>query len=214
MTPSPFITIWMHPRATVRRIITEHPGLHVMWLAGLAGLTEALSTAEGRPFPVVLVFAGVFGVLGGLFCLWLSSHVICWTGTWLGGLGRRESIETALAWATIPRMAAFALWLLGWLLWGADGSGDAAMAGPTVQPRPWILLTGLGLADLGLRAWSVVLLCHMIAEVQGFRSAWRGLGNLCLAGAVIIVPLLLMTLTALWWVFAWIEWPAWPPPRP
>jgi hypothetical protein len=34
-----------------------------------------------------------------------------------------------------------------------------------------------------------VLLCNTIAEVQGYRSAWQGLGNIILAGAVLILPL-------------------------
>ena len=38
--------------------------------------------------------------------------------------------------------------------------------------------------------WGFVLLCNAIAEVQGFYSAWRGLGNLLLSVAVIVVPLM------------------------
>lgn len=49
----------------------------------------------------------------------------------------------------------------------------------------------LMLAEVVLGVWSVVLVCHTVAEVQGFRSAWRGLGNICLAIAVVVLPLLL-----------------------
>jgi hypothetical protein len=53
------------------------------------------------------------------------------------------------------------------------------------------------LAEIVLTVWSIVLLCHTIAEVQGFPSAWRGFGNVCLAGAVIVLPLLVLMVVAL-----------------
>jgi hypothetical protein len=59
------------------------------------------------------------------------------------------------------------------------------------QPALGIPLIALSLLEVVLGVWTFVLLCHTIAEVQGFRSAWRGLGNVVLAGAVIVVPLLL-----------------------
>jgi hypothetical protein len=52
-----------------------------------------------------------------------------------------------------------------------------------------IPMIGIGLVEVVLGVWSVVLLCQTIAEVQGFRSAWKGLGNVLLAGLVIGVPL-------------------------
>lgn len=39
-----------------------------------------------------------------------------------------------------------------------------------------------------------MLTCNTIAEVQGFRSAWRGLLNTIVASAVIVVPLLMIVL--------------------
>lgn len=63
------------------------------------------------------------------------------------------------------------------------------------QPVLWIPFIALSLLEVTLGVWTFVLLCHTIAEVQGFRSAWRGLANIVLAGAVIVVPLLLIVLT-------------------
>jgi hypothetical protein len=46
------------------------------------------------------------------------------------------------------------------------------------------------LVELVLGIWTLVLLCNLIAEVQGFRSAWKGLGNFALAAGIIVIPLL------------------------
>jgi hypothetical protein len=45
------------------------------------------------------------------------------------------------------------------------------------------------------------LLCNSVAEVQRFRSAWRGLGNIILAGAVVIIPLVAVVFAIAFVVF-------------
>ena len=53
-----------------------------------------------------------------------------------------------------------------------------------------IVSTNPELHVLLLIIWGLIILCNTIAEVQGFYSAWRGLGNLLLSGAVVIIPLI------------------------
>jgi hypothetical protein len=53
-------------------------------------------------------------------------------------------------------------------------------------------LIGFAGVELVLGVWTVVLMCNTVAEVQGYRSAWRGLGNMTLAGACIVVPITLI----------------------
>lgn len=53
------------------------------------------------------------------------------------------------------------------------------------------------LVEMVLGIWGMVLLCNTIAEVQGFRSAWAGLGNTILAGLLLIVPLLFLVFGAI-----------------
>lgn len=45
--------------------------------------------------------------------------------------------------------------------------------------------------------WALVLLSNTIAEVQGFQSSLAGLGNLFLAGAVVVVPVVVLVVTVL-----------------
>ncbi|MCA9133222.1 MAG: hypothetical protein KDA45_08705, partial [Planctomycetales bacterium] len=111
------------------------------------------------------------------------------SGTWIGGAGNREHIKTAIAWASVPSVFALPLWIPQLLLIGSDMFTTET---PRLDAQPMLLIPFLALAfaEIVLGVWAFVLLCNTIAEVQGFRSAWRGLGNLILASALIIVPLL------------------------
>lgn len=202
MSLNPFITVWTSPRDTVRRIVADNPELHVILLACLAGVGETLDRASMRnagdkmPIAVIIGIACVLGPLGGLLSLWISSHLLRWTGRWIGGTANREHLKTAIAWATVPAVFALPLWIPELLLFGSDLFTEETPR-LDAQPLLWIPFIAIAVVEVVLGVWSFVILCHTVAEVQSFRSAWRGLGNVLLAGAVIIVPLFLIVLTVL-----------------
>lgn len=198
-TSSPFLTIWTRPRETVRALVAESPELHVILLTCLAGIGESLDRASVRSLgdreslPVIFAMALLWGPLGGLLALWLWSHLIRWTGRWIGGTASREALRTALAWAMVPVVCGLLLWIPELLLFGSDLFTEAT---PRLDAKPALLVPFLGFlaVEIALAVWTAVLLCNTVAEVQGFRSAWRGLGNLVLACAVFLVALLLLVL--------------------
>src|SRR3954465_6527645 len=143
MSPNPFITIWLHPRQTVRRIVTEDPELHVLLLASLAGISEALDRASMRnigdrlSLPIILGLACVLGPLGGLVSLWLTSYLLRWSGRWIGGVGNAGHIRTAIAWASVPVVFSLPLWIPELLLVGSDLFTKET---PHVDAHPWLLI--------------------------------------------------------------------------
>ena len=97
---------------------------------------------------------------------------------------------TAIAWSYVPIVFALPIWIPELLLFGSDNFTKE----PRLDAHPvlWIPFIVLTLLELALGVWTLVLACHTIAEVQGFRSAWRGLLNIFLVGMVFVVPLLLL----------------------
>jgi hypothetical protein len=91
----------------------------------------------------------------------------------------------------VPQVVALLLWVPLLLLLGSEAF-TAESPRLEAQPWLWIPIGTAALAEFVLTIWSLVLLPHSIAEVQGYRSAWRGLGNLVLASMVIFVPLLVI----------------------
>jgi hypothetical protein len=122
------------------------------------------------------------------------------SGTWIGGLAPREHIKTAIAWASVPSVFALLLWIPQILLFGSDMFTEET---PRLNAQPALLIPFLAilLAELVLAIWGFVLLCNSVAEVQRFRSAWRGLGNIILAGAVVIIPLVAVVFAIAFVVF-------------
>jgi hypothetical protein len=146
------------------------------------------NAGDNMPMAAIIGVACVFGPLGGLLSLWIGSHLIRLSGKWIGGAGNREHIKTAIAWASVPTVFALPLWIPQILLFGSDMFTEET---PRLDAQTMLLIPffAMALMEIVLSVWAFVLLCNTIAEVQGFRSAWRGLGNIVLAGAVVVVPL-------------------------
>lgn len=198
LSPTPFKTIWLAPRQTVRRIVDFNPALHVFALIAIAGINRSLDRASGKnmgdklPLAAILSLALLVGSLGGLFSMWVYSHLIRLSGRLLGGVASREQIKAAMAWAAVPSVAASVLWIPKLLLFGDELFRSET---PRMDESRWASGAWVGFVsvELVLGVWTVVLLCNTVAEVQGYRSAWRGLGNMTLAGACILVPIALIT---------------------
>ncbi|MBX7245594.1 MAG: YIP1 family protein [Candidatus Sumerlaeaceae bacterium] len=202
MTPSPFRTIWTSPRETIRRIVANDPEFYVIFLTCLVGIQGSLDRASARslgdkwPVPFIIGLACTAGPVGSLLSLWLFSHLIRWTGRWLGGTAIREHIRTAIAWGYVPVVFSLPLWIPELALFGSELFTEET---PRLDSQPELLISFLAFCavEVVLGLWALVLFCNTIAEVQGFRSAWAGLGNFCLAVAVVIVPVILLAVTFL-----------------
>lgn len=192
-----FKTIWMSPRETIRRIVDVNPTYHVNLLIALGGIAEALDRSSTRnagdklPFGIILGTALVLGPGGALIGAWISAHLIRITGNWLNGKGDYTEIKAAIGWASVPTVVGLALWVPALILFGQEMFTEEM---PSIQGNAGlaIVFVGIGFGLMLLNIWSVVLLCNCVAEVQGYRSAWKGLGNLVLSVAIVIVPLLVL----------------------
>lgn len=195
----PFRSMWTRPRVTVRTIVATDPELYVLPLVAVSGVVEVLDRASGRnagdslSLTAILGMACAVGPLGGLFQLWIASHLIRFSGFWLGGTGNREHLKTAIAWSLLPSACSLAFWAVQLLLLGGE-MFTTETPRLDAQPMLWIPFGATVLGEVTLGVWSFVLLCHAVAEVQGYRSAWRGLGNLVLAWLVVFIPLLALVL--------------------
>ena len=169
--------IWLQPQATLTYILQNCPRKHVNLLLFAGGTTGAISntitSGSVGPFTIVSI------LLGGLFGL-LLSYLFAWilnvTGKWLGGQAKSSPLQTVLAWSEVPMICSLFL-LVPELLFSQGAAPNSFIKGI------WDLL---GLVDLALIIWSIVLLIIGIALVQGF-SFWRALGNLVLAILLMIM---------------------------
>ena len=197
---NPWVSMWLHPRVTIRAIL-GHDATHlVLPIAAVGGVSQVLNrlaqknAADTLSFPVILLIAGTLGPLGGILGLYVGAALVRVTGRWIGGNGSAEHIRASIAWGAVP-----ALW--GALLWipvlALTGSALFSSAFPETLGAGLLLAAGsLMIVQLVTAVWSFITGLHSLGETQGF-SAWRALGNLILAGLILFVPLAVLAAVAI-----------------
>ncbi|HVA79755.1 MAG TPA: YIP1 family protein [Candidatus Binataceae bacterium] len=173
---APFFAIWIAPRDTIRQIIDSDPRRHVIAIAALSG---ALSGLEGswlgamsEPHTMSALWPFLVALKVALFAVWaiVGLYLAGWTITAacraLGGVANSVQTRAAIAWASIPGIAATGLGVIG-LLAGIVTPHALRPGAFSFPPE----LAGLS-AILGI--WGLVLEVKCIGEVNHF-SAWRAL---------------------------------------
>ena len=198
----PFQTIWFHPRRTIRQLIATNPNYHVYTLVCIEGIGQSLDRASGNnsgdtiSMLAILMIALVFGPIGGLFSLFFGSVLIRWAGKLQGGQATFQEIRTAMAWGAVPAVVSILIWGPDLLLFGSEMFTELTPR-MDAQPSLWTIFFAFRAVEISLGVWSLFLICNTLAEVQGFRSAWRGFFNLILAGMIVLVPIILVAFVLL-----------------
>lgn len=184
-----WVSIWVHPRATIRRIVATNKDRSLWLLAAIYGFSSLLSSFQSFSFGsffsifpifiIALILAPIWGYIA--FSVW--SWVVVWTGKWLKGSGDFRSVRAAYAWSCVPLLVSDVIWiamllLFGVMLFASPASGQMLPQGQTA------LLMVLLLAKVVLSVWSLVIYINTLAEVQKF-SALRAIGNIVIAGILI-----------------------------
>ncbi|HEY6421098.1 MAG TPA: Yip1 family protein [Candidatus Binataceae bacterium] len=190
---SPFLSIWIEPRTTIRRIVATDPTRYVLVLAATGPAMQALGSewAHAINKPQALGMLWPFGValwvalqaILGVVALYGFASLYGWTGRMLGGHARSVEMRAALAWAQVPIIVAAAIGIVGAL--AGVPFPEFAKGGMPTLPRSFI---ELGLMELVFGWWGFVISLHTMGEVQGF-SAWRALGA-ALLGLLIMLLIL------------------------
>jgi hypothetical protein len=187
---APWFTIWISPRATIRRIVDADPEKFVLGIAWVAGALAALDMeVSSQQMPGGAAFAtdwisslGPFGLaafafgLGvfGVAMLYILGGLYRWSGGVLGGTARTIEVRSALAWAQVP---AIYVTILGVI------AAIAAPAAP-IQPGQLPSFSLWSLARMALGAWALVIPLKTLGEVHRF-SAWRSFSAMMLGDLVI-----------------------------
>jgi hypothetical protein len=197
----PYLGIWTQPRATIRAIVDADALRAVVLLAWMGGVTDILesasfkSSADRLPWIAVVAMALVLGPPLGFAYVYVGGRLTALTGRWLGGSADSQQCRAAIAWASVPRAAALALWppvlaVLGGEMFKSDT--------PQISSSPARLLVFLASTGIWitLSAWAAVLLWKCLGEVHGF-SAWRGFFASTLAWMMVLAFALGVVLLAM-----------------
>lgn len=188
---SSWVTIWTHPRATIRRIVDTDPHYQVAFLAMLTGALSVLESQWSRPpisavprtaavWPLLVVGSVVGGAILGVVGLYINGFLLKWSGALLGGNATYAEVRAALAWAEIPSIVAIALGILLILIGGAAPLPALGQSPPT-EPS-----VGSATMHAVLALWSFIITLKCLAEVHRF-SVWRALASIVLLLIALLV---------------------------
>ena len=202
---SPFVTMWLHPRRTMRHVVGSGwetwaipIAITAVAAAYLYGWLQLGDAAGGVPTGMTgsggvltpLFTAVIIGTLMGTLGVIILGWCIHLTGRWLGGEAGGRAVRTAIGWSYLPQAAMLPLAVLVLLLHGP--AVGYPQTGP-VEGGGSILLALSGLAVLVTYIWFLVLLIASVREVQGF-SITRAIVNVFLASilpGLLLLPLIL-----------------------
>ena len=200
-TIRPFFSIWTEPRETIRAIVDADPTHGVIGLAMVSGALQRLELAWFRAlshpgsvggfFPITVAigvgFGAFFGVVGVYAGAWLI-RVFCRI---LGGIASLADMRAALAWSTVPGIAAASASILLVLL--------GVLSPPEFKHSKIPVMTGstieLGLLNFTLTLWGFIVQMKCIGEVNRF-SAWRAFGAVVLMVAALAALVVLIVFLA------------------
>ena len=186
---SPWLEIWIRPRATIRRIVNEKPNRSIWVLATIYGFGSLMknvqSLALGQSltlfaiFLIVLLLASVWGYV--FFSAW--SGVVYWVGKLFKGKGTFQSVRAAYAWSCVPLVINIPMWIL---LTGFIGKSlfEASFGSNDVSGLWFFLLFSALIIRLVMAVWSLVIYFNALAEVQNY-SVLKSILNVVASGAAL-----------------------------
>lgn len=193
---SPFFTIWLSPRATIRRQIEANPTQGVLLITALAGISSAISNVSqnnlGDTVPIggLVAACAILGPVVAIAALYGGSLLLSWVGTWLEGDGTPEEVRCAYAWCQVPAVVTFLLQILILFLIGEELFTSAT---PKLDSSGLLESAFLGFAVIEaiLGVWMMVLFFKCLAEAHQF-SVWRAMGTAILSSFVVMLPILIL----------------------
>ncbi len=194
MENSPWLSIWVRPRETIREIVQENPNKSIWLLAAVYGFSSLLnlfqSASLGSFFsPAALVIAAaILSPLWGMIWFSIWSWLVARTGKWFKGEGTYSEIRSAFAWSCVPFVLNIPLWLLMVGIFGAQlfmNFPEGYLLSNGVVTVLFIIL----IAKVILAVWSLVIYLNALAEVQKL-SILKTIFNVIVAGIIISVVLM------------------------
>lgn len=196
---NPWLSVWLRPRTTIRYILANNPS-YGYWLIVFAyGFVNMLQSFESSKsgdkidsLGAILAASLIIGPPVVLLGVFISGWLLKVTGNWLKGKGSQLDLRIVSLWSYLP------LTLAGLMYWPRLSASGHDLFTSRFQDLGVSHLTGniaaieyTNLAVTIIAAiWTIVLASHMVAEVQGFRSSWRGFFNLLLPAIILFVIIL------------------------
>lgn len=206
MQMNPWLSMWVHPKKTIREIVSKDPKYRFVILSFIYGfpwifhMAQAFLLGKYYAFSTIIITTFILAIPFGYIMLSFSTAILLWTGKLIKGKSTFYPLRAAVSWANVPNTVNIIIWAITLFVLGTYAFY------PTTAPiesmnymTPY--LQGVFVVQLVIAIWSFFLLLFGIAEVQGF-SAWMAFLNAILA--FILTSIIIFAL--LWAVSVIMTW--------
>ena len=129
----------------------------------------------------------LIGSIGGIVSIYFLGALYRWSGSWFGGQATSEEVRAAIAWASVPTLLIFPIWVFELLIFGEEMFTSLT---PRIDANPmlaFVMLIFLAI-EIALGVWAFVVLVKSLGEVHRF-SAWKALAGIITGSLAIALPL-------------------------
>lgn len=192
---NPWFSIWVHPRKTIRALVEYNTNYRMITLCAIYGfqyilqIIQYLSLGQGSSLIFILLLALIFSIPMGYIVFNVLSALYFWIGKLIKGKGSFKQIRAATYWSSVPMIVTCLIWIILMVLYG--NSLFVAGYETKIVGGAAALSLGLGIVQLVIGIWGLIIMLHALGEVQGF-SAWMALLNLVLAGLAMFITIFLI----------------------
>ncbi len=188
--------IWGSPRLVFSNVIEYPQPRIVLILMSLAGISNALDRAssqnlgEDMELIYVLLFSIILGALFGWISLFIYGHLLQFTGSWLKGQSKGDTLVHIVAHAMIPSIFGLIPMTMIIMIYGNSVFQAEYNINDTTDV---IIFFVFGIIQLTLGIYTLVLTVIGIAEAQKF-SIGKAVLNLFLPLFLLLIPVFLFLL--------------------
>jgi hypothetical protein len=193
---SPWLSIWVEPKQTIRSIVKTDPKFGFVILSAIYGLPMALNLAQnfslGFQVPLWAIVVGslivctILGMIGISISTWLL-HV---TGRWIAGKGSYQTIRTAVTWSNVPNIVTILMWIILLSVFGGALFNKQFSETHFIGYQAGIVFIVFLLQTI-VSIWGFIILLQGLSEVQGF-SVWKALLNVLIPFVIVVAVIWLV----------------------
>ena len=199
---NPWLSIWVHPRKTIKGIVESNPN-YCLWVlsaifgfSSLIGIAQTISLGNHLSLLAIVVLSAILSPIWGFLIFSLSAWLLFQTGKWIGGSGDVPSIRTVVAWSHVPASLTVVVWTLLLFLFGQQLLQNVSLPADLTIGKTFLVFVG-ALIQMTASVWGVVIFINGLMVVQLF-SIGKALLNVLLM--VLLLGLILFVfLTAIQW---------------
>ena len=193
---NPWLSIWVKPRDTIRALVDYNVNHRFLVMCVIYGflymlqVSQFLALGQSSSLLMILLFSVVLAIPVGYIIFNVSSFFAFIMGKLIKGKGSFKQIRAATYWSTVPMIISVVFWIYLMVMFGNSlfvPGYEKALVGTALN-----INIGIGLAQLFLGVWGLVIYLKSLGEVQGF-SAWMALLNAFLAGLAIFIVIFLLS---------------------